>query len=80
MVESDQREASNHSNPMLLKLRYAALDKAFSEIRNKRFRLDESKTHGWISEEEYQQGLVQLILEGNEIKNQQRIIEEQLTF
>ncbi|MFW9848538.1 MAG: hypothetical protein ACFFF4_05325 [Candidatus Thorarchaeota archaeon] len=78
MVEYDSREKFTISNPMFLKIRQAALDKAFTEVRNKRFHLDESRSKGRISEEEYQQNLLKLILEGNEIKNQQKIIEEQL--
>ena len=57
MVEIDSREKLAISNPMFLRIRQAALDKAFAEIRNKRFNLDESRSQGWISEEEYQQGL-----------------------
>lgn len=78
MVEIDRRENNAGSNPMFLRIRQAALDKAFTEIRSKRFDLDESRSHGWISEEEYQKGLLQLIIEGNEIKSQQKEISEQL--
>jgi len=80
LVEYDSREKFANSSPMLLKIRQAALDKAFTEVRNKRFYLDESRSKGRISEEEYQQNLLKLILEGNEIKNQQKIIEEQLNI
>jgi hypothetical protein len=63
---------------MFLRIRQAALDKAFSEIRNKRFNLDESRSQGWITEEEYQQNLIKLIVEGNDIKTQQKAIEQKL--
>ena len=78
MAETDNREISSSSNPMFLKIRQAALDKAFSEVRTKRFHLDESRSNNWITEENYQQSLIKLILEGNDIKNQQRQIEAQL--
>jgi hypothetical protein len=78
LVEIDSRESLSNSNPMFLRIRQAALDKAFAEVRNKRFNLDESRSHGWITEEEYQQSLIKLILEGNEIKTQQKAIEEKL--
>ena len=64
---------------MFLKIRIAALDKAFSEVQSKRFHLDESRSHDWITKENYQQSLIKLILEGNDIKNQQSQIEEQLS-
>ena len=78
MVKIDGRETLSNSNPMFLRIRQAALDKAFSEIRNKRFNLDESRSQGWITEEEYQQSLIRLIVESNDIKIQQKAIEEKL--
>ena len=78
MVEIDRRENNAGSNPMFLKIRQAALDKAFTDIRTKRFDLDESRSQGWISEDKYQQNLVKLIVEGNDIKNQQKEIAEKL--
>ncbi len=78
MVDVDRRENSTIGNPMLLRIRQAALDKAFSQMRDKRFNLDEAHSNGWITEDEYQQSLLNLIIEGNEIRNQQRVIEEQL--
>lgn len=78
MVEVNRRENSTIGNPMLLRIRQAALDKAFSQMRDKRFNLDEARGNGWITEDEYQQSLLNLIIEGNEIRNQQREIEEQL--
>ncbi len=71
-------ESAAGTNPMLLKIRHAALNKAFTQIREKRFNLDESRTNGWISEEEYQKELVNLILEGNKIRMEQKQIEEYL--
>jgi len=78
LVEINRRENTAGYNPMFLKIRQAALDKAFTDIRSKRFELDESRSHGWISEDEYQKNLITLIVEGNEIKNQQNLIAEQL--
>lgn len=78
MVEVNRRENLTIGNPMLLRIRQAALDKAFSQMRDKRFNLDEARSNGWITEDEYQQSLLNLIIEGNEIRNQQREIEEQL--
>lgn len=65
-------------NPMLLKLRSAALDKAFSEIRNKRFKLDEEVTKGWINNTDYQQSILNLILESKEIQNERKEIDKVL--
>lgn len=78
MVEVNRRESSTIGNPMLLRIRQAALDKAFSQMRDKRFNLDEARSNGRITEDEYQQSLLNLIIEGNEIRNQQREVEEQL--
>ncbi len=78
MVEVDRREHSTLQNPMFLRIRHAALDKAFSQVRDRRFELDESRTRGRISEDEYQKQLVQLILQGNEIRTEQKEIETQL--
>ena len=78
MVEIDRREQSTIQNPALLRIRYAALDKAFTQIRDKRFNLDESRSNGWISEEDYQSQLVSLIIEGNEIRIEQKEIEQLL--
>ncbi|MFW9933751.1 MAG: hypothetical protein ACFFDR_14015 [Candidatus Thorarchaeota archaeon] len=79
MVEIDSREHSTMQNPMLLRIRQAALDKAFMQIRDRRFELDENRTRGRISEDEYQRRLVQLILEGNEIRVEQKEIESLLS-
>ncbi len=78
MVEIDYREHSTMQNPTLLRIRHAALDKAFTQIRDRRFDLDESRSNGWISEEEYQQKLVRLIIEGNQIRIEQKEIEQLL--
>ena len=78
LVEIDRRENTVGSNPMFLKIRQAALDKAFTDIRSRRLELDESRRHGWISEDEYQKNLIALIVDGNDIKNQQNEIAEQL--
>ncbi|MDF1540485.1 MAG: hypothetical protein P1Q69_16435 [Candidatus Thorarchaeota archaeon] len=78
MVEIDRRENNAGYNPRFLKIRQAALEKAFAEIRTKRFDLNESRSQGWISENEYQQNLINLIVEGNDIKNQQNEIAEKL--
>ncbi len=77
-MEMNRRENNAGHNPMFMRIRKAALDKAFIEIRSKRFELDESRSQGWISEEEYQQNLIKLIVEGNEIRNQQSEIAEML--
>lgn len=78
MVEVVGREHSTMQNPMLLRIRHAALDRAFTQMRDRRFNLDESRNNGWISEDEYQSQLVQLILEGNQIRVEQKEIERLL--
>ena len=63
---------------MLLKLRSAALGKAFSEIRNKRIKLDEGVSKGWISNTDYQQSIVNLVLESNGILDEKKEIDKVL--
>ncbi len=63
---------------MFLKIRHAALEKAFTEIRHKRIDLDEKLSNGWISKEEYQKDLTKLIIEGNDIRTKKSEIEEKL--
>ncbi|MHA1636589.1 MAG: hypothetical protein ACTSUB_01105 [Candidatus Thorarchaeota archaeon] len=65
-------------NPMLLKLRSAALERAFSEIRNKRIKLDEKVSKGWISNSDYQQSIVNLILESKGIQDEKKEIDKVL--
>ena len=78
MVEVNRREELSSENPMFLKIRYAALGKAFTEIRNKRFSLDEELNKGRISQEAYQKNLLSLIVESNEIRDERKEIGEVL--
>ncbi|MHA1576917.1 MAG: hypothetical protein ACTSU3_06115 [Candidatus Thorarchaeota archaeon] len=72
------REKVESVNPMLLRIRNAALDKAFGEIRNHRFKLDDELNRGHITNDEYQKGILGLIMESNDIRNQQKVIGEAL--
>lgn len=78
MINSTDREQVKSMNPMLLKIRNAALTKAFGEIRNRRFKLDDELNRGHISDDEYQKGILGLIMESNDIRNQQKVIGEVL--
>ncbi|MHA1480620.1 MAG: hypothetical protein ACTSQZ_04265 [Candidatus Thorarchaeota archaeon] len=78
MINTADREKVKSMSPMLLKIRNAALDKAFGEIRNRRFKLDDELNRGHISNDEYQKGILGLIMESNDIRNQQKAIGEAL--
>ena len=78
MINSTDREQVKSMNPMLLKIRNAALNKAFGEIRNRRFKLDDELNRGHISDDEYQKSILGLIMESNDIRNQQKVIGEVL--
>ena len=72
------RDDTNINSPVLLKIRLAALGKAFNDIRRKRLDLDFSKDRGYISEEEYQSSLLKLIIESNDLRNKQEEIHARL--
>ncbi|TET80591.1 hypothetical protein E3J38_05320 [candidate division TA06 bacterium] len=63
-------EANRGANVTLMKIRHAALGKAFNDIRRKRFELDEKKDRGHISESLYQRLLLNLIVESNNIRSE----------
>ncbi|MGY5861488.1 MAG: hypothetical protein RTU09_03875 [Candidatus Thorarchaeota archaeon] len=63
-------ESSGGTSVALMKIRHAALGKAFDDIRRKRFELDEKKDRGHISESLYQKLLLNLILESNNIRSE----------
>ncbi len=63
-------EAKGGTNLTLMKIRHAALGKAFDDIRRKRFELDEKKDRGHISESLYQRLLLNLIAESNTIRSE----------
>ena len=63
-------KANGGANVTLLKIRHAALGKAFDDIRRKRFELDEKKDRGHISESLYQKLLLSLIVESNGIRSE----------
>ena len=72
------RNSSDLNSPVFVKIRLAALGKAFNEIRRKRLDLDFSKDKGHISEVEYQSSLLQLIIESNDLRNQQEELHNRL--
>jgi hypothetical protein len=63
-------EAKRGTNVTLMKIRHAALGKAFDDIRRKRFELDEKKDRGHISESLYQKLLLSLVVESNSIRSE----------
>ena len=63
-------ETKRGTNVTLMKIRHAALGKAFDDIRRKRFELDEKKDRGHISESLYQKLLLSLIVESNSIRSE----------
>jgi len=63
-------EATGGTNLTLMRIRHAALGKAFNDIRRKRFELDEKKDRGHISESVYQRLLLNLIVESNTIRSE----------
>ena len=63
-------EANKGANVTLMKIRHAALGKAFDDIRRKRFELDEKKDRGHISESLYQKLLLSLVVESNSIRSE----------
>ena len=63
-------EANGGANVTLMKIRQAALGKAFDDIRRKRFELDEKKDRGHISESLYQKLLLSLIVESDNIRSE----------
>jgi hypothetical protein len=58
-----------------MRIRHAALGKAFTDIRRKRFELDEKKDRGHISEALYQKLLLNLIVESNGIRSEREDLE-----
>jgi hypothetical protein len=70
--------SSDLNSPTFLKIRLAALGKAFNDIRRKRLDLDFNKDKGHISEAEYQSSLLKLIIESNDIRNQQEELHDRL--
>ncbi len=63
-------EGNGSANLTLMRIRHAALGKAFDDIRRKRFELDEKKDRGHISESLYQKLLLSLIVESNSIRSE----------
>jgi len=68
-------EATGGTNLTLMRIRHAALGKAFNDIRCKRFELDEKKDRGHISESLYQKLLLNLIVESNSIRSEREDLE-----
>lgn len=68
-------EGNGGANLTLMKIRHAALGKAFDDIRRKRFELDEKKDRGHISETLYQKMLLNLIVESNGIRSEREDLE-----
>lgn len=68
-------EDNGSANLTLMKIRHAALGKAFDDIRRKRFELDEKKDRGHISEALYQKLLLNLIVESNGIRSEREDLE-----
>ena len=66
----DRPKANGNANVTLMRIRHAALGKAFDDIRRKRFELDEKKDRGHISESLYQKLLHSLIVESNSIRSE----------
>ena len=63
------------ANVTLMKIRHAALGKAFDDIRRKRFELDEKKDRGHISETRYQKLLLDLVVESNDLRSEREDLE-----
>ena len=68
-------EDNEGANLTLMKIRHAALGKAFDDIRRKRFELDEKKDRGHISETLYQKLLLNLVVESNGIRSEREDLE-----
>ena len=69
------RGANEGANITLMRIRHAALEKAFIDIRRKRFELDEKRARGHISETLYQKLLLNLIVESNGIRSEREDLE-----
>ncbi len=63
-------KATEGTSIRLMRIRHAALGKAFNDIRRKRFELDETKDRGQISEPLYQRLLLKLIVKSNNIRSE----------
>ena len=68
-------ETNRGANLTLMRIRHAALGKAFNDIRRKRFELDEKKDRGHISEPLYQRLLLNLIVKSNNIRSEREDLE-----
>lgn len=71
-------KSSREENPIFLKIRLAALEKAFDEVGHRRMALEESLNRGKISKNNYQESIIKLIAEGTRIKSEQDEVSNKL--
>lgn len=72
------QEINTKKSPAFLKIRLAALEKAFNQVRNMRILLDEKLDRGHLSQEDYSRSINVLVAEGVQIRAEQARIESAL--
>ncbi|UCE09263.1 MAG: hypothetical protein JSW61_09815 [Candidatus Thorarchaeota archaeon] len=72
------QEINTKQSPAFLKIRLAALEKAFNQVRNMRILLDEKLDRGHLSQEDYSRSINVLVAEGVQIRAEQARIESAL--
>ncbi|MHA1962323.1 MAG: hypothetical protein ACW99U_19130 [Candidatus Thorarchaeota archaeon] len=72
------REEPKKQSPIFLKIRLAALEKAFDQIRTNRMEIEAEMNRGKLSEDDYSKSVSKLIVQGTQLKAEQRQIESTL--